>query len=538
MTSTGTTERPAEPRRRPLRQTIAELVGGDNPLPAALLYLAALTLAEILTVLLVVHVGIVLHLSILALLMLHTAATWDRPRHRFLMVLAFVPLIRVISMSLPLVGFPLVYWYLITSIPLFVAAFVVMRLLDLPWRDLGLATGGLRGIVVQLLIGVTGIGLGYVEYLILRPEPLAESFSLQAIWLPALILLISTGYLEELIFRRIMQHTAVEELGRWPGIIYVATFFAVLHIGYNSLPDVLFVFAVGVAFGWIVYRTGSLVGVSLSHGLTNIVLFLVVPFWLSGNQTPLLPVADLSAEGGVAVATASPSATSSLLATSTGAAPSPAAMSVAPSTVTTTAPSTVIAATERQETPAAATTTATAAATPTPLPTATATPGATVTPSPTATSSVTPAPSATATLTPSATGTSAPATSVGGIVEYVVEPGDYMLQLAREYNTTTEAIQELNGLTPASIIHPGDRLLIPIGTTPTPDPTATLAAGTTISYVVQPGDYLFALAREFNSTVEAIVEANDLENSWQITAGETLHIPVAPFATPTLQFSP
>jgi membrane protease YdiL (CAAX protease family) len=39
----------------------------------------------------------------------------------------------------------------------------------------------------------------------------------------------------------------------------------------------LFVFGVSVFFSWIVSRTGSLLGVTLAHGLTNILLFLVVP---------------------------------------------------------------------------------------------------------------------------------------------------------------------------------------------------------------------------------------------------------------------
>lgn len=73
-------------------------------------------------------------------------------------------------------------------------------------------------------LGLAGIGLGYIEYLILRPEPLASAFTWTAIWLPALILLISTGFLEEYIFRGIMQVTAVQQLGRLVGVSYVALF--------------------------------------------------------------------------------------------------------------------------------------------------------------------------------------------------------------------------------------------------------------------------------------------------------------------------
>ncbi len=118
------------------------------------------------------------------------------------------------------------------------------------------------------------------EYWILRPEPLVPAFEWTALVWPAFILLISTGLLEEMIFRGLLQRAAIDVLGLW-GIGYVAILFAVLHTGYQSLLDVLFVLAaVGLFFGWIVYRTRSLLGVTLAHGLTNIVLFLVMPFVL------------------------------------------------------------------------------------------------------------------------------------------------------------------------------------------------------------------------------------------------------------------
>ena len=59
-----------------------------------------------------------------------------------------------------------------------------------------------------------------------------------------------------------------------------AAFFAVMHIGYASILDVLFVFAVGLLFAWFVDRTNSIFGVTIAHGLTNIGLFLVWPLLL------------------------------------------------------------------------------------------------------------------------------------------------------------------------------------------------------------------------------------------------------------------
>ena len=262
-------------RRLPSVETVLAL----PPLIVALAYLAGLIVAELLTVFSEPRIGLALHSMLLAILLLHAALVWDQPLHRLLIALTFSPLIRLISLSLPLFRFPLVYWYFITSVPLLVAALLASRILGLSWRrDLGL---NLRKLPIQVVVALSGLAFGYLEYQILEPDPLASAFTWQHLLIPALILLISTGLFEEMVFRGLMQSTALETLGRF-GVLFVALIFAVLHIGYQSLMDVIFVFLVGLFFGWVVYKTGSILGVTLSHGITNIVLFLVMPFLAIG----------------------------------------------------------------------------------------------------------------------------------------------------------------------------------------------------------------------------------------------------------------
>jgi membrane protease YdiL (CAAX protease family) len=249
---------------------------GNKSLAVAIFYLVALTVAEVIAVLVSPVTGVTLHMVILFTLLVHAAFTWSLPIHRLLLTLTLVPLIRVISLSLPLVSFPLTYWFFITSVPLFSAAYVIMLELGFTWREvIGFRW---RGLPLQLLIASTGILLGITEYIILKPEPLIAEFSWQEFIVPALILLISTGFLEEYIFRFLLQRTAIERLGVAIGISYGAIFFAVLHIGYRSVTDFLFVLFVGFFFGVATYRTGSILGVTLAHGLTNIMLFLIMPF--------------------------------------------------------------------------------------------------------------------------------------------------------------------------------------------------------------------------------------------------------------------
>jgi membrane protease YdiL (CAAX protease family) len=236
--------------------------------------LVAIAVAELLTTWSDPRLGMALHGLVLVGLFIASMHTGWREAWAFVLSLAFAPLIRMLSLSLPLTHFPLLYWYLITSVPLFAAAWVAKRSLGYSWRGLGLT---LRGWPLQVVVGLSGLLFGAVEYYILRPEPLAPELSLAATWLPALILIVCTGLLEELIFRGLIQRAAGDTLGRW-AVPYVALLFAVLHVGYRSLVDVVFVLIVGLFFGWVVERTRSLLGVTLAHGLTNTMLFLIMPF--------------------------------------------------------------------------------------------------------------------------------------------------------------------------------------------------------------------------------------------------------------------
>jgi len=244
----------------------------------AIIYLLVITLAEMVTIFYMPVVGIGCYLLILVALLLHSALGFAGEYHyrQLFLSLALVPLVRIISLSMPLINIPQLWWYPIIYAPLLAAAFVAVRLLDYSLADVGLR---IKSLPVQLGVALTGFFFGVAEYYILRTEPLIAELTWQEIWLPALILLVSTGFVEEFIFRGVLQRTAMGAFRGW-GIVYVSLLFAVLHAGFLSWLDIIFVFAVALFFGWVVKRTGSLLGVTLAHGITNILLFLILPFFL------------------------------------------------------------------------------------------------------------------------------------------------------------------------------------------------------------------------------------------------------------------
>ena len=87
-----------------------------------------------------------------------------------------------------------------------------------------------------------------------------------------------SGFVEEFVFRGVLQRTSIRALGGW-GLSYTAVIFAVLHIIHLSVIDLVFVFVVALFFGWVVNKTGTLLGVTLAHGITNIIIYLIAPFF-------------------------------------------------------------------------------------------------------------------------------------------------------------------------------------------------------------------------------------------------------------------
>jgi hypothetical protein len=127
----------------------------------------------------------------------------------------------------------------------------------------------------------------------------------------------------------------------------------------------------------------------------------------------------------------------------------------------------------------------------------------------------------------------------------VVQEDDNCFLIAEEFEVDVNVLLVLNNLDSRCLIFPGDTILVPAPgqelPTPTPIPDDT-PPGTLIEYRVRPGDSLFALAVQFNSEVDRIVQEtnryrreNDLdemESETDIFVGDLLIIPVNIVPTP------
>ena len=216
--------------------------------------------------------GFVFHFVSLFLLILNSALTTTPAARRLFLALGLVPLIRIVSLAVPLEEFSNIYWYLIISVPVFAGILAVAQTGKFKPEEIGLT---LRKWPLQISVALTGIAFGLADYLILKPESMVSELTWQALIVPVLILMIATGLLEELAFRGVIQRAA-QGVGTW-GWIYVAVLFTVLQMGRFTPLHSLLTFGIALFYGWTVLRTRSIVGVSISHGLLNVGLYLVFP---------------------------------------------------------------------------------------------------------------------------------------------------------------------------------------------------------------------------------------------------------------------
>ncbi len=242
------------------------------------IYILLITGAEVITSFLHPCLGFFCHAVIMFMLVGHAVFLYPAEKNSsyLLISIALAPLIRIISLYAPLSGFNVLQWFSILSIPIFSAVLILILFQHLNGKDIGLVLK-LRQIPLQLAICFTGIPLGFIEYSILKPDYRVEEFSFGSFMTAVIILLVCTGFMEELIFRGIIQHNAIKYFNPNIGIFFVTLLFAVMHIGNMSLLDVVFVFLIGYFYAYAVRFTGSIIGVSISHGLTNVILLLFMP---------------------------------------------------------------------------------------------------------------------------------------------------------------------------------------------------------------------------------------------------------------------
>lgn len=101
-------------------------------------------------------------------------------------------------------------------------------------------------------------------------------------------------------------------------------------------------------------------------------------------------------------------------------------------------------------------------------------------------------------------------TAYFGTFNYTVSPGDTLFKIAKDYNTTIENIMKFNNIPNMNMIYPGQNIVIPLS-----PPEA-------IVYTVRPGDTLYSIAVRYGTFVDNLINYNYLKPPFIIYPGQQL----------------
>ncbi len=253
-----------------------------RPVLAVSLFIIAIALAEELVSLLGAIVGGLVHATILIALFATYFLAGSFPYRRALLVLVLIPLMRLLSLTVPIPELPQVYWYAAIGIPLLYATLIVYRYVRVPleWLRMQWVNPHRSYSPAQLLFGLLGIPLSLVGFFLLHPKPLISPQNWMELIAAALILIVFAGYTEELILRGLILPMMVEVYGT--GGVWVSAFLSlVLYLGSYSIPYVLFNGCLGFLLALWVKRTGSILGAVMVHSLIVVGLLLLWPVLIS-----------------------------------------------------------------------------------------------------------------------------------------------------------------------------------------------------------------------------------------------------------------
>jgi LysM repeat protein len=129
------------------------------------------------------------------------------------------------------------------------------------------------------------------------------------------------------------------------------------------------------------------------------------------------------------------------------------------------------------------------------------------------------------------------ATPAPAAATHTVVAGDTVYAIANKYGTSVDAVLAANGLTRASIIYPGQKLAVSGASAPAavaPAAAETPAAtGATRTHTVVAGDTVFAIARKYGTSTQAVFALNGLASSSVIYPGQQLIVEQAAVAVAT-----
>ena len=191
--------------------------------------------------------------------------------------LMLLPLLRLVNISMPIFFETTLYTFVFIYGPLILPVFLVMRAQGLSF-NFKIAEETKRKwpqyTVISLLVALF---IAQGEYAIIDVGYLIPDLSLMSLIQLSIVMIFFVGFIEELIFRYILQTRLEFTFGIWPALIISSILFGAMHSGYGTFLQVVMTSIAGLMIGYMYVRTRSLSLITVTHGITNVFLFGIIP---------------------------------------------------------------------------------------------------------------------------------------------------------------------------------------------------------------------------------------------------------------------
>lgn len=121
-----------------------------------------------------------------------------------------------------------------------------------------------------------------------------------------------------------------------------------------------------------------------------------------------------------------------------------------------------------------------------------------------------------------------------GPLSVLVEVGDSLSKIAKRYDTTTEILAAINGICDVNQIYVGQKILLAAAGSETDDGVDPEPISVTV--IVEAGDSLSKIAKQYDTTVDDLMVANDMTDPNLVLVGQELVVsgivPVVPDVEP------
>ena len=239
-----------------------------------LLFVIFIAITEILVACGNILISVFIYLFVFISLLIIALYKYQESAYSLYLTLTLIPLIRIISVAIPMTGVPEALGYAAVSVPLFITGIMVAKMVGLTPNVMGFNLNQLRK---QLLIALLGFPLGFIEFFIAKPNVKISTGTTGEIFIWVLNLIVCAGLLEEFLFRGILLNTILKFQNDKKAIYFISLLYAAMTISGKSFLNVIYAFLISLLFcrlfGWL----KSILGLSLAHGLINITLYIICP---------------------------------------------------------------------------------------------------------------------------------------------------------------------------------------------------------------------------------------------------------------------